>query len=158
MGGFKWAYVLVALVLTGLAGVYANIMVAGAPGVPGSPDDPDQVALGKVVYAETCAACHGDNLQGETPDWKVRKEDGSLPAPPHDTSGHTWHHDDFLLFDYVKLGGQALMPEGVISAMPGFADQLTDDQIWAVLAFIKSHWTLEARQRQAEMTKRAKKG
>ncbi|GAB6052981.1 cytochrome c [Magnetospira thiophila] len=151
----KWPFAVFALVVVGVVGVYANAILSGPPMRPGDPEDLAQVARGKTLYAETCATCHGANLEGETPDWRRRKEDGTLPAPPHDTSGHTWHHDDPLLFSYIKQGGQALMPAGVVSGMPPFGEKLSDVDIWAVLAFIKSHWTLEARQRQEDITRHA---
>lgn len=110
------------------------------------------VAQGEKIYAAQCASCHGKNLEGE-PDWRVAKADGTLPAPPHNDSGHTWHHADQLLFDYTKKGGQALTPEGFKSAMPAFGDKLSDEQIWQVLSFIKSRWSLEAQIRQARMNK-----
>ncbi len=101
------------------------------------------LAAGQILYAEHCAACHGANLEG-APDWRTPNGDGSFPAPPHDASGHTWHHDNALLFDYTKMGGEALLAArgitGVKSGMPGFADSLSDDDIWNVLAYIRSTW------------------
>ncbi len=116
-------------------------------------DDPELVALGKAVYASHCAECHGANLEGQ-PDWRRPLEDGTLPAPPHDASGHTWHHADQLLFDYTKFGGQALAPPTFQSAMPGFEDLLSDREIWAVLSFIKSRWPAHVRARQEQMNPR----
>ncbi|WP_410054131.1 c-type cytochrome [Cupriavidus sp. BIC8F] len=46
------------------------------------------VRRGKPVYASHCAACHGANLEGQ-PDWRNRRPNGRLAAPPHDPSGHT---------------------------------------------------------------------
>lgn len=112
----------------------------------------EAVALGEPLYAAHCAECHGKNLEGQ-PNWRETKEDGTLPAPPHDDSGHTWHHDDALLFKYTKLGGPAIAPPSFKSAMPGFADKLTDEEIWAVLSFIKSRWSLKAQERQASLNK-----
>src|SRR5690606_36142172 len=66
------------------------------------PDDERTVRLGESLYRDQCAACHGVDLEGETPDWQVRDADGYLPAPPHDETGHTWHHPDQLLFDMTK--------------------------------------------------------
>ena len=98
---------------------------------------------GKALYAENCASCHGANLEGQ-PNWRSPDKNGVLPAPPHDETGHTWHHDNGLLFQYTKLGGQeALALRGVMgfkSGMPGFAQTLIDDEIWEVLAFIRSTW------------------
>ena len=115
----------------------------------------DDLAQGAALYAEHCASCHGADLEG-APDWRRRGADGLYPAPPHDETGHTWHHGDRLLFDYTKLGGEAtLAMRGVSdfeSGMPGFGHLLTDDQIRDVLAFIKSTWPELMRSHQEVMT------
>jgi mono/diheme cytochrome c family protein len=102
--------------------------------------DTARIALGQKVYAQHCAACHGAKLEGQ-PNWRVRMPTGRMPAPPHDESGHTWHHSDGVLFGITKNG---LMPPygppGYESDMPAFAGKLSDDEIWAVLAYIKSQW------------------
>ncbi len=113
------------------------------------------VALGQSVYAEHCASCHGANLEGQ-PDWRARNADGTLKAPPHDETGHTWHHPDADMFRYTKSGGQALAPSGFKSAMPGFAETLSDDDIWAVLSFIHSRWPAKIRERQSRINTRAR--
>ena len=109
------------------------------------------MALGAKVYAQNCAACHGAKLEGQ-PDWKSRLPNGRLPAPPHDDSGHTWHHADPVLVAIVKNG---LVPPyatpGYESDMPAFGGKLTDEDIWAVLAFLKSHWSQEVMGMRAEM-------
>ena len=88
------------------------------------------------MYAAHCASCHGANLEGQ-PDWKLPLPDGSLPAPPHDISGHTWHHGDGELRRIIGRGGTIYMPE---SKMPGFAATLSGDEMDAVLTFIKTSW------------------
>ena len=94
-------------------------------------------------YQEYCASCHGVNLEGQA-NWRSRNQDGTLPAPPHDETGHTWHHETEMLFEYTKLGGQVTLEEvGVknfTSGMPAFGDVLTDEQIWEVLSYIRSTW------------------
>lgn len=106
------------------------------------PDTADP-ALGEPLYQANCASCHGANLEGQE-NWQSANDDGTLPAPPHDESGHTWHHGDDLLFNYTRLGGQAALERmgvtGFNSAMPAFGEQLTDAEIWDILAFIKSNW------------------
>jgi mono/diheme cytochrome c family protein len=62
---------------------------------------------------------------------------GRLPAPPHDATGHTWHHPDRELFEITKNGPAGIAP-GYESDMPAFKDVLNDREIWAVLAYIKS--------------------
>ncbi len=101
--------------------------------------DPAAVVQGQQIYGEYCAACHGAGLEGQA-DWQVRDEDGYLPAPPHDPSGHTWHHPDQQLFDITKYGIEAMVGGGYRSHMSGFADVLTDAEIAATLAYIKSTW------------------
>ena len=74
---------------------------------------------------------------------------GSLPAPPHDVSGHTWHHGDGELLRIIAEGGVVYMPE---SKMPGFAEVMSDDDMRAVLTFIKSSWGAEQLAWQAQIT------
>lgn len=124
----------------------ANVDLAGA--------DPQSIANGQALYAENCAACHGANLEGQ-PEWQSPGPDGRLPAPPHDPSGHTWHHGDDLLFSYTKLGGKAaLAAKGIDfdSGMPGFGETLSDSEIQDILNFIKSTWPERERELQATRT------
>lgn len=108
----------------------------------------DELQRGMELYSVHCASCHGANLEGQ-PDWQSPNPDGTLPAPPHDESGHTWHHGDKLLFDYVKLGGaQTMASRGVgsfKSAMPSFEGVLSDQEIQEIFVFLKSHWSARAR-------------
>jgi len=117
-------------------------------------EDGGQIALGRSIYNSQCAACHGVNLEGQ-PNWRTRKANGRLPAPQHDETGHTWHHDDATLFNLTKYGLAALVGQPVETDMPAYDGVLTDDQIRAVLAYIKSRWPEHIRHRQKEMTERA---
>lgn len=116
----------------------------------GGPVAPEEIARGAGIYAEACGSCHGAKLEGQ-PDWKRRGANGRLPAPPHDATGHTWHHADRQLFTITKLGVGAVVP-GYESDMPAFADLLSDDDIRAVLAYVKSTWPDRQRTFQAEVT------
>jgi mono/diheme cytochrome c family protein len=120
-----------------------------------SPDPSDVMLVntGQVIYADHCAACHGAELEGEK-DWKKRRADGSLAAPPHDETGHTWHHADELLLQIISQGGQAFMPKGSTSNMPGYSDKISMREISAVLAFIKSRWPLAIQERQQMLSRR----
>ncbi|MGQ7842862.1 c-type cytochrome [Granulosicoccus sp. 3-233] len=113
-------------------------------------DDLQVVQAGEVVYQQHCAACHGAQLEGQ-PDWRSRSSEGLLPAPPHDASGHTWHHADDLLFEITKYGASVVINDpDYRSAMPVYKDILSDEQIIAVLSFIKNSWPDEERQWQEE--------
>ena len=119
------------------------------------PRDTARVALGSKVYTQHCAACHGAKLEGQ-PNWKQRLPNGRLPAPPHDDSGHTWHHTDEVLFAITRNGAvPPYAPPGYESDMPAFKGKLSDDEIWAVLAYIKSHWTQHVLPARAEMMRNA---
>lgn len=68
-----------------------------------------EASEGRELYAANCASCHGANLEGH-PDWMKRLPSGRLPAPPHDETGHTWHHSDKQLSTIVKFGLGAISP------------------------------------------------
>lgn len=108
---------------------------------------------GRIVYALQCASCHGPNLEGQA-NWRERRTDGRLPAPPHDATGHTWHHPDGQPFELTKYGVERFAPSGYRSDMPGFADRLSDGDIRNVLAFVWSTWPAEIQRRQTEASRR----
>ena len=115
----------------------------------------DDLQKGAKLYQENCASCHGVNLEGE-PNWREQNPDGSMKAPPHDDTGHTWHHPDEMLFTYTKLGGEETLRQmgvtGVKSRMPPFSDILTDEEIALVLNFIKTNWSERSAKYQSELT------
>lgn len=124
--------------------------------IAADPSDLQQVARGKIIYVKHCGACHGARLEGQ-PNWQEKLPTGRMPAPPHDASGHTWHHPDGVLFGITKFGlvpGKYAPPK-YESDMPAFGSQVSDDEIWAVLAYIKSGWPEEIRKAQADMTREA---
>ncbi len=119
----------------------ASVAVAKAAG-PIPHGDAAAVATGKAVYAEHCASCHGANLEGE-PDWQFPKDNGLRAAPPHDATGHTWHHPDAQLIDITTHGLTAIMARRGMayeSEMTGYGEILSQSEILAVLAYIKSTW------------------
>jgi mono/diheme cytochrome c family protein len=104
-------------------------------GVPSPPEiDAALATAGQDLYLQYCAACHGVDLRG-APNWKTPNEDGSYPPPPHDSSGHTWHHSDSVLIDLI-LNGSTFEQ----SRMPAFGDRLTEDDVIAILEYLKSEW------------------
>ena len=102
---------------------YLAIPPSGVGLPPGSGD----VAKGKEVFAEKCAACHGDNLQGVKGTGGVALIGGRgtlASAKPVATVESYWPYAT-TLFDYVRRA----MPFNA----PG---SLTDDEVYAVAAFI----------------------
>ena len=104
------------------------------------PDDQDLVDLGKLVYKNNCASCHGVNLEGQER-WRVPDANGYMPAPPHDETGHTWHHSDEYLFLMTKYGLEEIIGQEYPNNMPAYKDVLSDKEILASLSFIKSTWS-----------------
>ena len=130
------------------------VLAVGPALVAGSVETTSEQSLGigQRLYTENCARCHGANLEGQ-PDWQSRLPSGRVPAPPHDASGHTWHHPDGVLFRITWEGPAAVVGGGYESDMPGFADILDDDEIRAVLTYIKSTWPERERAYQAEISR-----
>ena len=151
MRGRFWRVGLPLLALVGAGGgAVWTLMAHEHP--PGDPLDQKQVNLGEALYEQDCARCHGADLSGEF-GWLKKENDSGLSeaeiermlqsldnvAPAHDNSGFTWRLDDETLFSVIKDGPAiALSKPG--SRMPGFEKRLNDDEIWAVVAFMKSNW------------------
>ena len=110
-----------------------------------------QIKRGKVVSNKFCSLCHGRSLEGQ-PNWRKQKDDGKLPAPPLNGTGHTWHHADKLLFGIIKEGlVPPYGPPNYKTDMPAWGTTLSDEDIWAVLTYIKSRWPAEAQKIQKEI-------
>jgi S-disulfanyl-L-cysteine oxidoreductase SoxD len=113
------------------------------------PASGEQLASGKLLYEQHCASCHGQRGEGQYPSAPYKPDkSGLIGAPPHDATGHTWHHPDRVLFNITKDG---LIVQG-FQPMPAFKDKLTDDQIRTVLAYIKTWWQPEQLERQGTVT------
>ena len=149
-----WAAGLLALLLVAGAGYFSmrtSNRQAAAPLHSLRPDDPQVLRVGARIYAQQCAACHGAKGEGQ-PDWRDRGPDGLLPAPPHDASGHTWHHPDEQLFAITQQGlAQLTKRPDYRTAMPIYDGVLSDNEIVAVLSWIKAQWPPEIRQRHDEI-------
>lgn len=146
------AVALIALTSAGTAAYYLA-RPAAANGLL-RPGDPALVARGEAIYAERCASCHGADLQGE-PDWRSPKSDGLMPAPPHDETGHTWHHPDDVLFALTKFGPASYVGGDYRSNMPAYDGILGDDDILAVLSYIKSRWPPALQKRHDQLNEQA---
>ena len=139
----------IAVAATLLAAAGAILVGKGRSGQEGT----DRIALGRAVYLANCASCHGAKLEGQ-PDWRSPGISGRLPAPPHDETGHTWHHSDRQLLAIISDGTAAVVGDNYESDMPGFREALTSAEIEAVLDYIKSTWP----QREADYQRRISNG
>lgn len=106
---------------------------------------------GQAIYLQHCAACHGPEGRGQFPEAPLEPDaTGRIGAPPHNESGHSWHHSDALLIRYVTEGGFSDLTRFYL--MPAFGEVLSDEQILLVIAYIKSMWTDEQRASQYQLT------
>ena len=144
-----------ALILIAAVGLAAAILIlwrgSGATGT--AAQDQAVIALGQRLYVDNCASCHGADLEGQ-PDWQTPLASGRYPAPPHDETGHTWHHSDRQLLAIITDGTAAVVGGGYESDMPSFREALTSAEIEAVLDYIKSTWP----QREADYQRRISNG
>ena len=131
-------------------------MAPGTPSPAPSPLprlDPGQVTRGRQVYLQSCASCHGPNAEG-APNWQQPDARGNLPPPPHGDSGHTWRHSDVELADIIREGLRDPFNKTPELTMPPFRDQLSDQEIAAVIIYLKSLWSPEHRRYQEEQNQR----
>jgi mono/diheme cytochrome c family protein len=143
---YRWlAWVVGLLVLGAVAWLFDRAVSRNAH-PPLDPRDLAQVEVGRGIYGNACASCHGPSLEGQ-PNWRALLESGRSAAPPLNGSGPSWRRPDGDLFAIVKKG-PAAYSAGYQADMPAFAQQLSDEEIAATLAYIKSTWPpdLQARQ------------
>lgn len=95
----------------------------------------DSAQLGQVTFEKNCASCHGKSGQGLVKDWKQRQADGKFPAPPVNGTAHAWHHSPKALMNTINNGGIKLG-----GWMPGFKDQLSEEEKQAALDYIHDLW------------------
>ena len=119
--------------------VWALALICIAAFACSSPSEDDSSATpvtdasrtGEEIFAATCATCHGVYGEGH-PNWHRPNADGTLPPPPLNGDGHTWHHGDGFLYRMVRDGGKWLESPSLPhfkSGMPAFGEQLSHDEI-----------------------------
>lgn len=126
-----------------------SVVIQGTSVPPVPTLDPQLVSRGEAIYQQFCASCHGINLEGQS-NWQSPLPEGGFPAPPHDSTGHTWHHPDDLLLEVIANGSDPSLG----GTMQGFGDVLDEGERMAVLEFIKSSWGQEEREFQWWVTSR----
>ena len=108
------------LLVTGLAAVLWTALPALAQGDTNPfTGDPDAIAQGKRLWAETgCYACHG-------------KEAGGAVGPDLTDDQWVYRPTDATIFKAIAKGRKG-------TTMVGWSSSLTDEQIWKVIAYIRS--------------------
>tara|TARA_R110001592_G_scaffold62432_5_gene191102 strand:+ start:765 stop:1292 length:528 start_codon:yes stop_codon:yes gene_type:complete len=110
-----------------------------------------QVDLGQLTYQQNCMACHGVKLKGK-PSWEVASP--KQAGIPLSADGTTWHLSDRHLFDAiatgqrVKAGKTTQIHDAPYAKAQGGG--LTDQEIWALIAYFKTTWTARQIESQKE--------
>ena len=94
---------------------------------------------GATLYEANCVKCHGGRTGGKLKD---------MP-PRHNANGHTWHHADQQLKDMTLNGITFSLEE---QRMPAFKGKLSEEDVRAILAYIKTWWTEDQRDEQRKVT------
>lgn len=106
--------------------------------------------LGQQVYNLRCAHCHGYNGEGQLANTIENTMTlGMLTIPPHDSTGHTWQHPDQLLIRTIREGISNPLDQ---FPMEPYASVMTDEEIRAVIAYMRLWWTDEQRAHQQRVT------
>lgn len=86
---------------------------------------------GKASYEKLCAACHGISGKGDGP------AAGKLKVKPKDQTDKSSMSQlaDENLFEVTKRGGVAVKKSPL---MPPFGKTLKDDQIWDLVAYMRT--------------------
>ena len=88
------------------------------------------IAIGRSVYFQQCAVCHGEDGRGDGP------AAATLPIQPADFRIHVPFHSDQFFF--------LVMSNGFGSAMPAFADRVSEDERWHILNYLQALYGLDA--------------
>ncbi len=83
----------------------------------------EQVALGQTIFQANCSSCHGVDGSGYAQE--------NIPAPAVNGTAHAWHHTDAQISGWIRDG---------VGQMPAIGTDWSDDEIDAVLSYIKQWW------------------
>jgi mono/diheme cytochrome c family protein len=99
---------------------------------------PARIAAGKALFADTCQACHGVAGIGEAPGDPSAKDEFGFKAPALNNDAHAWHHSDAGLRETIHKGS----PRN--ERMIAWEEQMSDDDIDSILAYVKSTWSVRS--------------
>ncbi len=137
--------------MIGLIGIASTAYAGDMRPLPAAAD---LTQVGRTVYLQQCASCHGVHGEG-APRWQQPDAMGEMPPPPHDASGHTWKHADAMLYRLVHDGWRDPFNKTSRLTMPAFGATLKPIEIRAVLNYIKTMWTPKERVFQREESRHA---
>ena len=109
------------LALLGLCGMVLGRSATAEPG---------DAQAGRGLYIRLCASCHGVTGQGG-------RMGAMLSPPPRNLADQAYMHgrSEQQLFEVIQQGGAAV---GLSAAMNAFGNQLNTQQIWDVVAYVRT--------------------
>ena len=113
------------------------ILSACSASVPSASQQND---FGKIVFVDTCAACHGPKGEGYA---------NELNAPALNASEHAWHHPDQEICSWILNGKM-----GISGQMPPLGDRLSNEEVQAVIGYVHSLWEPDQLATQQNLTAR----
>lgn len=115
--------------VVGLAILAESLFPAGQSGANPVEATGSSIAIGRSLYVNNCARCHGAEGHGDGPDAK------SLGVPPADFRQHIPYHTDLFFFEVIS--------NGLGNFMPPFADQITEEERWHLINFLKAEYGID---------------
>ena len=100
----------------------------------------DLSVKGRQVFGRVCASCHGENAEGYG---------NELAAPALDDGEHAFEHPDQQIHDWIVKGKLGLGRQ-----MPALGNQLSEEELHAVIDYLHSLWTPEQLEVQQSITSR----
>lgn len=99
---------------------------------------PGRIAAGRVIYDESCQACHGAGGIGEAPGDPEAQDEFGFKAPALNNDMHAWHHSDAGMRATISNGSSRNQ------RMIAWQEVLSDDEINSVIAYVKSTWSIRS--------------
>ena len=116
------------MVFLSIQAVVTTPVRGGGPIIGGT--KAEQIQAGGELFVENCADCHGADGEGG----EIKDKPGETHAPSTPTISSSRHFDD-TIFQIISYGQPG---EGMQAFGPAYGGQLNDQEIRAIIAFIRS--------------------
>jgi putative copper resistance protein D len=90
------------------------------------PSSPESIEQGRLLFMQNCSQCHGETGRGDGP------LASTLPLPPANLYDHVPFHPDQFFYSVIT--------NGLSGAMPAFDSQLSSEERWDILNFLRARF------------------
>ncbi len=129
-------------VVLGLILASTRLGLAGSP--DGSGDSAELIARGGELFTRRCAICHGNDLEGKSHEIGSGERRRTVKVPSLRERRWRWLDPQTAISNIVKHGEKKHPLPSSEFKMPAFGIVLSDDDIAAVAAYLKSIWNSSA--------------